>query len=112
MKGVESWQIKQETTQIDFKKNMKLLIILGFVLIGVSIYLSTQSDEAKKYSDDTASAKKGGDLGYFNSEDMDGGFYNGAKSLNKGQYSKEPVESSYGYHIILKTGEKKKKSLI
>lgn len=66
---------------------------------------------AKKYSDDTASAKKGGDLGYFNSEDMDGGFYNGAKSLNKGQYSKEPVESSYGYHIILKTGEKKKKSL-
>ena len=31
---------------------MKLLIILGFVLIGVSIYLSTQSDEAKKHSDD------------------------------------------------------------
>ena len=66
---------------------------------------------AAKYSDDTQTANKGGDLGYFNSDDMDGGFFNGAKALEKGKYSKEPVESSYGYHIILKTGEKKKKSL-
>ena len=66
---------------------------------------------AKKYSDDDATASKGGDLGYFNSDDMDSGFWNGVQQLAKDEYSKEPVESSYGYHIILKTGEKKKKSL-
>ena len=66
---------------------------------------------AKKYSDDDATASKGGDLGYFNSDDMDSGFWNGVVQLAKNEYSKEPVESSYGYHIILKTGERKKKSL-
>ena len=66
---------------------------------------------AKKYSDDTANKNKGGDLGFFNSKQMDGGFWNGAVALKKGEYSKEPVESAYGYHIIKKTDEKKKKSL-
>ena len=66
---------------------------------------------AEKYSDDKATATKKGNLGYFNSKEMDGSFWNAAYELEKGKYSKEPVESAYGYHIILKTGEKKKKSL-
>lgn len=65
----------------------------------------------KKYTDDDATKEKKGDLGYFNSSDMDINFWNAALKLEKGKYTKEPVESSYGYHIILKTGEKKKKSL-
>lgn len=65
----------------------------------------------KKYSDDDATKNKKGDLGYFNSDDMDANFWNAALELKKGKYTTEPVESSYGYHIILKTGEKKKKSL-
>lgn len=69
------------------------------------------SDLAKKYSDDDANKDKGGDLGYFNQEEMDGSFWNAALTLKKNEYTKEPVESSYGYHIILKTGEKKKKTL-
>ncbi len=69
------------------------------------------SDVAKKYSDDDATASKGGDLGYFNSDKMDASFWNAAQELEKDKYTKEPVESTYGYHIILKTGEKDKKSL-
>lgn len=69
------------------------------------------SDLAKKYSDDDATKSKGGDLGYFNKDDMDGSFWNAALELKKDEYTKEPVESSYGYHIILKTGEKEKKTL-
>ena len=66
---------------------------------------------AKKYSDDDATKDKKGNLGYFNSDDMDANFWNAALKLEKDKYTTEPVESSYGYHIILKTGEKDKKSL-
>ena len=66
---------------------------------------------AKKYSTDKATAKNGGDLGYFNKDDMDANFWNAALNLEKGKYSSEPVESSYGYHIILKVDTKEKKSL-
>lgn len=65
----------------------------------------------KKYSDDDATKDKKGDLGYFNSDDMDPNFWDAALNLKKDTYTKEPVESAYGYHIILKTGEKKKKTL-
>lgn len=68
-------------------------------------------DLAKEYSDDDTNNKKGGNLGYFNKDDMDPNFWNAALALKKKEYTKEPVETSYGYHIILKTGEKKKDSL-
>ena len=38
-------------------------------------------------------------------------FEEAAFALNVNEYTKEPVKTSYGYHIILKTGEKEKKSL-
>lgn len=66
---------------------------------------------AKKYSQDESNAKNGGELGYFNKDEMDASFWNAALALKKNEYSKEPVESAYGYHIILKTGEKEKESL-
>lgn len=66
---------------------------------------------AKEYSDDTATASKGGDLGYFNSDDMDENFWDAAKKLEKNTYSKEPVKSQYGYHIILKVDQKEKPKL-
>lgn len=66
---------------------------------------------AKKYSQDESNAKNGGELGYFNKDEMDASFWNAALDLKKNEYSKEPVESAYGYHIILKTGEKEKESL-
>lgn len=65
---------------------------------------------AKKYSDD-GSASKGGDLGWFNKGAMVESFETAAYALKKGSYSKTPVKSDYGYHIILKTDEKAKPSL-
>ena len=69
------------------------------------------SDLAKKYSDDEATASKGGDLGYFDLDSMTEQFSEATKKLKVKEYTKEPVKTEYGYHIILKTGEKKKKKL-
>lgn len=63
---------------------------------------------AKENSDDTGSKDNGGDLGYFNKGDMVKEFEEAAYALKVNEYTKEPVKTSYGYHIILKTGEKKK----
>lgn len=66
---------------------------------------------AKKYSDDTATAKKGGDLGWFSTGDMVAEFDAVAFKLKKGTYTKTPVKTTYGYHIIYKIDEKKKPTL-
>ena len=66
---------------------------------------------AKENSDDTGSAVDGGDLGYFNKGQMVKEFEEAAYALKVDEYTKEPVKTTYGYHIILKTGEKEKKSL-
>lgn len=65
---------------------------------------------AKEYSDD-GSAKNGGDLGWFNKGDMVSEFEDAAYALAKGKYTADPVKTTYGYHIILKTDTKEKKSL-
>lgn len=66
---------------------------------------------AKENSDDTGSAANGGDLGYFNKGEMVKEFEEAAYDLRINEYTKEPVKTSYGYHIILKTGEKDKGKL-
>ena len=66
---------------------------------------------AKENSDDPGSASEGGDLGYFNKGQMVQEFEDAAYALNVDEYTKDPVKTSYGYHIILKTGEKEKVSL-
>lgn len=67
---------------------------------------------AKNYSDDTGSASDGGLIDYFNKDDnMDEAFLNASIDLEKGKYTKEPVQSSFGYHIILKLDQKDKPKL-
>mgnify|MGYP002853527088 CR=1 FL=1 len=66
---------------------------------------------AKKDSDDTATAPNGGDLGYFQYSDMVEEFSNALKGLEIDEYTTEPVKTQFGYHIILKTGEKDKPKL-
>jgi peptidyl-prolyl cis-trans isomerase C len=54
---------------------------------------------AKKYSTDS-SAKSGGDLGYFGRDDMVKEFADAAFALSPGQYSKTPVKTKFGWHVI------------
>ena len=65
-------------------------------------------DLAKKYSQDKSNASNGGDLGYFDLSEMVEKFSNAVSGLKKNEYTKEPVKTKYGYHIILRTGEKDK----
>ncbi len=57
---------------------------------------------AKEYSKD-GSADDGGALGRFGHGDMVPEFEEAAYKLEVGQYTKEPVKTKYGYHVILKT---------
>lgn len=66
---------------------------------------------AKKYSQDKSNASNGGDLGYFEPSEMVEEFSNAVKELKNNEYTKEPVKTQYGYHIILRTGEKDKAKL-
>lgn len=66
---------------------------------------------AKKYSDDSSNAKKGGDLGWVSTGDMVEEFDAAAFKLKKGKYTTSPVKTTYGYHIIYKVDEKAKPKL-
>ena len=66
-------------------------------------------DLAKEKSTDTASASKGGDLGWFGTGVMDPDFEKAAYSLKENQIS-APIKTQYGYHIIQLTGTKSKQS--
>lgn len=67
-------------------------------------------DLAKEYSKDS-SASDGGNLGYFNRGEMVSEFEKAAIELEVGKYTKEPVKTQFGYHIILKTEQKEKPKL-
>ena len=47
------------------------------------------------------SAPQGGDLGYFSAEQMVGPFAEAAFALEPGSHSAEPVETRFGFHVIM-----------
>lgn len=68
------------------------------------------ADLAKEYSDDEGTASKGGKLTVTYGSVVDE-FWKGCTELKDGEYSKEPVKSEYGYHIIYRIKQKEKPSL-
>ncbi len=59
------------------------------------------ADNAKKYSEDPGSKDKGGEY-VFKKGTMVTEFYDGAMALKPGQISATPIQTEYGYHIILR----------
>lgn len=57
-------------------------------------------DIAKEKSTDPGSGANGGDLGYFGQGQMVPEFEKAAFALEPGTYTKEPVQSQFGFHII------------
>lgn len=68
------------------------------------------ADLAKEYSDDEGTASKGGKLTVTYGSVVDE-FWDGVNELKDGEYSKEPVKSEYGYHIIYRIKQKEKPKL-
>ena len=67
------------------------------------------SELAKEFSEDTVSAENGGLLDPFdNNSGFVKEFWEASVALEVGKYSKTPVESQYGYHIILKEKEEER----
>ncbi len=80
----------------------------------IDIIKNTDKDEldkefeklAEENSDDTTTYSKGGLIEDFTISDVVSEFYEASKDLKDGEYTTEPVKTSYGYHIILKVSSK------
>ena len=55
---------------------------------------------AKKYSIDPGSKDHGGDLNWFTPDKMVKPFSEAVGKLTKGEYTKEPVQTQFGWHVI------------
>lgn len=71
----------------------------------------TFKELAKEKSDDEGTKENGGLFSDFKKEEVVKEFWDASYALKDGEYSKEPVKSDYGYHVILKVSQKKKPSL-
>ena len=58
---------------------------------------------AKENSEDTATANKGGDLGFFAAKEMVPEFSKAAFAMKPNTISDKPVKTQFGYHIIMVT---------
>ena len=66
------------------------------------------TDLAKNNSDDTGTYSDGGLLEDFSKNDVVSEFWDASEKLKDGEYTKEPVKTVYGYHVIYKVGSKAK----
>ncbi len=55
---------------------------------------------ARRYSLDSPSADKGGELGWFSAADVLPSFYRALIRLRPGQIAPQPIKTRYGWHII------------
>jgi peptidyl-prolyl cis-trans isomerase C len=63
-------------------------------------------DLAKKLSKDPGSKSSGGDLGWFNPQQMVAPFSDAVVALKDGETSSAPVQTQFGWHIIRREGSR------
>jgi len=87
-------EVKARHILVDLEEDAKAIIVQ---LDGGADF----SAIAKEKSKDPGSGPKGGDLGYFVAGQMVPEFSAAAFKLEKGQYTKTPVKSQFGWHVII-----------
>ena len=77
-----------------------------------SIALAARLDKGESFADlarlhsDDASGKDGGDIGYTKRGTLDPDYERAAFSLDAGDYTRRPVRTRFGYHLIRVTGKR------
>lgn len=66
---------------------------------------------AKEKSDDEGTAENGGLFSNFEKSEVVTEFWDASAKLKDGEYSKTPVKSNYGYHVIYRISQKSKPKL-
>ena len=84
----------------------KAMTIIG--LVPTTVFDSL----AATYSEDQSAASNHGDLGYFTAGKMVPEFEDACYNLKVGEYTKIPVRSQFGYHIIKLTGRQPNKGAV
>jgi peptidyl-prolyl cis-trans isomerase C len=65
------------------------------------------ADLAKKFSKDPSAKQNGGDLGWFNPQQMVPEFAQAVASMKNGEISPSPVKTQFGWHIIQREDSRK-----
>jgi len=73
--------------------------------------LNAKFAELAKAKSTGPSGPKGGDLGFFAQGQMVPAFNDAAFAMKKGEITKSPVKSQFGYHVILVTDKQEAKNL-
>lgn len=73
--------------------------------------LSAKFADLAKAKSTGPTGPKGGDLGFFGEGQMVPSFNDAAFAMKKGEMSKTPVQSQFGYHVILVTDKQPAKNL-
>ena len=75
---------------------------------GIIKQLNKGADFAKLAEKDSIDpgAKNGGELGWFSKDEMVPEFADAAFALKKGEYTKTPVHTQFGWHVILNEGHR------
>ena len=100
-------EINDEVSEEDAKKQAEDLIKqLDEVKDNADELEKKFKELAYDNSNDSGTYEDGGLFKDFSKNGVDEAFYNASKKLKKGEYTKEPVKSQYGYHVILKVSSK------
>lgn len=66
------------------------------------------ADLATQYSIDKESASKGGSLDWVNPQEVSGAFAQALRTVKAGSYTKQPVKTEFGWHVIFVEETKEK----